>query len=194
VFLHAISSSDEGATWTDTIVDSLELGVPCTSAWCYADFYDGQTALAGDANGDLVMLYDGARRVGGPRRIFAVSSTDGGVTWSERVRLSWLGVNAGFPAAVGTGDGEVRAWFMDQRTGRWNTWYRESSDLGATWSKALRISDVRSGTAYKNRQGFLEAYGDYGEIAITSDRKTVAIWGESISYRGPGGCWFNREK
>jgi hypothetical protein len=176
------------------VVDTVELGLPCTSQWCYADFYDGHVALAGDADGDLVILYDGATKVGGPRTIWARSSTDGGLTWNPRVRLSRSGANAGFPAAVGSDDGEVRAWFMDQRTGRWNTWYRTSNDLGATWSKALRISDVTSGTAYKDRDGYLEAYGDYGEIAITSAGTTVAIWGESISYRGPGGCWYNRQK
>jgi len=194
VFVHAISSSDHGTTWTDTVVDAVELGVPCTSEWCYADFYDGHAALAGDADGDLVILYDGAAAVGGPRAIWARSSTDGGITWSGRVRLSAPGANAGFPAAVGVGDGEVRAWFMDQRTGRWNTWYRRSGDLGATWSRALRISDATSGTVYKNADGFLEAYGDYGELAITSRGKTVAIWSEGVSYRGPGGAWYNRQE
>jgi len=194
VYVHAISSSDRGATWTDAVIDSVELGPPCTSEWCYADFYDGHAAIAGEANGDLVILYDGATTVGGPRTVWARSSTDGGATWSDRVRLSARGANAGFPAAVGTGDGGVRAWFADERTGRWNTWYRASSDLGASWSKPLRISDVTSGTAYKDADGYLEFYGDYGEIAITDSGRTVAIWGEGISYRGPGGCWYNRQR
>jgi hypothetical protein len=38
-----------------------------------------------------------------------------------------------------------------------------------------------------------EAYGDYGEIAITSGGKTIAIWGEGDSYTGPGGTWYNRQ-
>jgi hypothetical protein len=194
VFAHAITSDDGGATWTDVVVDEVDLGVPCTSEWCYADFYDGHTAIAGDADGDLVMLYDGATRVEGPRRIWARSSTDGGLTWGDRVALSPKGANAGFPAAVGLGDGQVRAWFMDQRTGRWNVWFRSSRDLGQTWTTPIRISDAVSGTAYKDADGFTEAYGDYGEIAITSDRMTVAVWGESISYRGPGGVWFNRQR
>jgi hypothetical protein len=83
---------------------------------------------------------------------------------------------------------------MDQRTGRWNVWYTTSSDLGTTWSKPVRISDARSGTVYKDAEGFAEVYGDYGEIAITSGGKTVSVWGESISYRGPGGVWFNRQR
>jgi hypothetical protein len=58
----------------------------------------------------------------------------------------------------------------------------------------VRISDARSGTAYKNRRGFAEVYGDYGEIGVTSAGRTVAVWGEGITYRGPGGVWFNRER
>jgi hypothetical protein len=191
--IHAFTSTDGGLTWTNTVVDSLELGAPCTSKACYVDFYDSDPALAGDANGHLVMVYNGAAIVKGPQTVYARSSTDGGLTWSDRVALSPEGVNAAFPAAVGTGDGEVRAWFADQRTGRWNIWYTASMDLGATWGRRVRISDATSGTVYKSRKGFLEFYGDYGEIAITSTGATFAIWGESLSYAGPGGCWYNRQ-
>jgi len=176
------------------VVDTLELGVPCTSKGCYADFYDSGPALAADGDDDLVMIYDGASKPEGPRAVYARSSTDDGATWSDPVRLSRSGVNSAFPAATGFGDGEIRLWFMDQRTGRWNVWYRSSSDLGATWTKPVRISDATSGTAYTTRAGFAEAYGDYGEIAITSEGKTVAVWAEGVSYAGPGGVWFNRER
>ena len=50
-----------------------------------------------------------------------------------------------------------------------------------------------SDLSYKSAAGFLEPYGDYGEIAITSAGKTIAIWGEGSSYAGPGGVWFNRQ-
>jgi hypothetical protein len=55
----------------------------------------------------------------------------------------------------------------------------------------VRISDAVSGTAYKNADGFLEFYGDYGEIAVTSNGRTIAAWGEGESWLGPGGTWFN---
>ena len=55
------------------------------------------------------------------------------------------------------------------------------------------ISDVTAGAAYKHADGFDEVYGDYGEIAITSAGKTIATWGEGLSYAGPGGVWFNRQ-
>ncbi len=193
VLIHVLRSTDGGATWTDTVIDTLELGTECPSKGCYGDFYDSGPALAEDPGGDLVIVYNGAVEPFGPQTVYARSSTDGGLTWSDRIQVSRSGVNAAFPAAVGATDDEVRIWFMDQRTGRWNVWYRVSTDLGATWTRAVRISDATSGTVYKDAHGFLEVYGDYGEIAVTSDGKTVAAWGEGPSYRGPGGVWFNRQ-
>jgi BNR repeat-like domain len=190
---HVLASDDGGQTWTDTVVDELELGSPCTSELCYADFYDSGPALAADADGDLLFIYSGALEPEGPRTVFARSSTDGGRTWSDRVRLSPSGANAAFAAAAGFGNDRAKIYFADQRTGRWNVWYRTTGDLGATWSTAVRISDATSGARYKNAKGFLEFYGDYGEIAITDSGDAIAVWGEGESYLGPGGVWFNRE-
>jgi hypothetical protein len=66
-----------------------------------------------------------------------------------------------------------------------------SSDGGVV--APVVISDVTSGAAYKHADGFDEVYGDYGEIAITSAGKTIATWGEGLSWVGPGGVWFNRQ-
>jgi hypothetical protein len=88
----------------------------------------------------------------------------------------------------------VKIYFADQRTGRWNVWYRSTTDLGASWSAAVKISDATSGTKYKHADGFIEFYGDYGEIDVTNAGKAVATWGEGPSCLGPGGVWFNREK
>lgn len=193
VLIHVFRSTDRGATWSDTVVDTVQLGTGCTSAGCYPDFYDSGPALAMDTGGDLAMVYSGATTAGGPRTVFARSSRDGGATWSSRVSLTQSGVNSAFPAAAGAGDDGVRVWFQDQRTGRWNTWYTTSTNLGATWSAPVKISDATSGTAYKNNKGYIEVYGDYGEIAVTNTGKTVAVWGEGTSYTGPGGVWFNRQ-
>jgi hypothetical protein len=38
---------------------------------------------------------------------------------------------------------------------------------------------------------FLEFYGDYGEVAVMSNGKTIATWAEGFSWLGPGGTWFN---
>jgi hypothetical protein len=82
----------------------------------------------------------------------------------------------------------VRGTFAGER---WNIWYRRSLDGGAAWSTPVRISDATSGAKYKNAEGFLEFYGDYGEVAIMSNGETIATWGEGFSWLGPGGTWFN---
>ena len=89
------------------------------------------------------------------------------------------------------------AWMQTSGGGNvdaWNTMYRRSSDGGATWSAPVRISDATSGAPYKSAAGYAEVYGDYGEMAITNTGKTIAAWGEGISYTGPGGVWVNRER
>ncbi len=191
---HVFTSDDEGATWSELLLDELELGRECTSRSCYGDFYDSGPALAADQDGDLVVVYNGASEPFGPQAVFARSSRDGGLTWSDRVQLSKDGVNSAFPAAVGEGEDGARVWFMAQRNSRWQVWYRTTTDLGATWSPREKLSDATSGTVYTHSNGFDEVYGDYGEIAITSGGDTVAVWGEGESYYGPGGVWFNRQR
>ena len=191
--IHVFRSQDEGATWSELVVDELELGTECTSRSCYGDYYDSGPSLVADQNGDLMIVYNGASTHFGPQTVYARSSTDGGLTWSDRVALSRNGVNAAFPAAVGDGNDGARVWFMAQRIQRWQVWYRTTDDLGASWSTREKLSDATSGTVYKHPAGFDEVYGDYGEIAITSDGHTIGVWGEGTSYHGPGGVWFNRQ-
>ena len=76
----------------------------------------------------------------------------------------------------------------------WNVWYRGSADAGATWTDPVRLSDVTGGYPSVGPRGFREPYGDYGEIAITSTGRTIAVWGQGVSYRGPGGVWLNRQR
>jgi hypothetical protein len=193
VQIHALKSDDGGETWDNEVIDTLELGVPCESEGCYADFYDSGPALAMDEDGDLVIVYSGASTPEGPRTVYARSSIDGGTTWSPRVPLSPAGANAAFAAAAGTGNDDIRVYYADQSTGRWNVWYRTSSDLGESWTGPVQISDATSGAVYKKENGFVEFYGDYGELAVTSTGGTIATWGEGESWLGPGGTWFNRE-
>jgi Neuraminidase (sialidase) len=167
--------------------------VPCTTAGCYDDFYDAHDAVSADANGDLVYLNDGAVEPGGPRRIYVRRSTDEGRTWSDPVTISKISENATAPAVEATGGGDVRAWYYQTNDARhrWNVWYRSSADGGRTWSSPELLSDADSGAGYKHPEGFEEVYGDYGEIAITSEGRTFAAWGEGFSWLGPGGVWFN---
>ena len=193
----AFVSKDNGATWTNVLVDSVPIGEPCTAAGCGSDFYLGHSGVSTDAAGALSYVYDGATVDNGPQRIWVRRSTDGGLTWSPRTALSPASEEATSPAIEATGTGDIRVWYM-QTTGNdtdvWNVYYRNSINGGTTWTAPVRISDATGGAAYKTPQGFMEVYGDYGEIAITSVGKTFAIWGEGTSYNGPGGVWWNLQK
>jgi hypothetical protein len=193
----AVRSADGGQTWQHVEVDRMAKQPDCVSEGCPDDFYGPQAALAGDRAGNLVIVYNGARVREGRQRIYARRSVDGGVTWGPAVRISPLGSNAAFPAAVGAATGRVRIWYQADRKGpadAWNTWFRRSNDGGLTWSPAVDISDAGSGTVYKTPVGYREPYGDYGEIAVIQDGDVFAAWGEGISYFGPGGTWYNRTR
>jgi hypothetical protein len=194
IWHHAIISRDNGASWTNVIVDKVPNGEPCVAAGCYNDFYTGQTSVSTDASGHLVFAYEGPLVDQGPQRIYVRTSDDEGRTWGSRKALSVSGENATGPRLASGGLGDVRVWYMQTANGddpdAWNVWYRSSTDGGATWTSPVKLSDASSGAGYKTADGFLEVYGDYGEIDITNTGKTVAVWGEGFSYTGPGGTWF----
>jgi hypothetical protein len=189
---HAFISRDDGATWEIQHLGSVQLGEPCESEGCYDDFYAGHNTVTADANGDLVYAFDGATTPLGPQRIFVRRSTNDGASWTPRTVVSTVGRMATAPTAEAVGIGDVRLWFAERSpANRWNIWYRSSLDGGQSWSAPVRISDATSGAGYKNANGFLEFYGDYGEIAVMSNGKTIATWAEGFSWIGPGGTWFN---
>jgi hypothetical protein len=195
VQVHVIRSTNQGSSWSNVVVDSVELGAECVADGCSEDYYLGHSAIAADANGALVMLYDGATTAGGPQTIWTRRSTDVGATWGARTALSSVGVFSSFPAVESRGTGDVRAFYMQQDGGpdAWNVWYRASTNGGVSWSSPVKISDATTGTAYKTAAGFREPYGDYGEAAITNGGKFIGVWGEGDSYSGPGGVWINRQ-
>jgi len=114
------------------------------------------------------------------------------------------GSNNLFPALVVTGDGDVRIAWQDDRNGfdaggddptaRWNTYYRHSSDGGMSWSAETQLSAFVTGYTYKFADGYLQPYGDYFELDIGANNKTVALWGEGNSYVGPGNVWYTTEQ
>jgi hypothetical protein len=205
VWHHAVISRDNGATWENVIVAKVPIGEACFSFGC-GEFYTGQTSVATDAHGRLVFAYEGPVIDGGPQTSYVTISTNEGRSWGNATAVSVNGEDSTQPRVVGTGNGNYRLWYMQTSDGDlqksdgthyWNVWHRSSTNGGLTWSAPLKISDAPVGAAPyvhtdpSGNTGFDEIYGDYGEIDITSTGKTIAVWGEGISYFGPGGCWFN---
>jgi hypothetical protein len=194
---HVFISRDHGATWIDKVVATGQPGEACVAAGCHPDFYTGHAAISADAAGGLVFLYDASTTYLGKQSIYASRSTNRGRTWSTPTIVSTVGEMATDPMMESGAAGDVRiAWAETSGGGNvdaWNIWYRRSADGGSTWSSPIRISDAANGAPYKTAAGYAEVYGDYGEMAISAG-KTLATWGEGITYTGPGGVWVNRER
>jgi hypothetical protein len=204
--LYITRTADGGETWTTSIVDVSERPPLCDcGGW---DYWGAQMAIGVDDAGDVYVLWNAAETTGAPTRMLFARSTDGAQTWTsaQDVSLAPAGSNNVFPALVSGDDGDVRVAWTDDRNGfdasgddpdaRWNTYYRRSTDGGATWSTEAQLSAFVPGYSYKLDEpadGYLEPYGDYFELDINAAGGTVALWGEGNSYFGPGNVWFARE-
>jgi hypothetical protein len=194
VKLAVIRSTDGGSGWTTTIIDTSEQQPPCTVPSCPADFLASQLGIGVDAAGELMVAYTLDTLAGAPKDLFVRTSTDSGVTWSSRAEIGQNAGDAGFPVIEGVGANDFRVAWQDDRNGAtsWNTWYRQTTNGGATWSAAVRLSDATSGAAYKNANGYAFPYGDYFDLDVARSGANVVIWAEGHNYVGPGGTWFTR--
>ena len=205
VYIYVSRSTDGGATWTVTRVDTSQ--APRSCAGCGWAYWGPGTALAIDGADNLYLLYNANRVAYDSDRMFFSRSTDRGTTWSAPadVSLAPTGSNNLFPAVTAAGSGDVRVAWMDDRNGfddgqnsgnqRWNVYYRSSSNRGSSWSPEAQLSAYVPGYPYKlasPRDGFLSPYGDYFELDVDSGGRTQAIWGEGPNYAGPGNVWYAR--
>ena len=98
-----------------------------------------------------------------------------------------------FPAIIAGSAGDVRVAWMDTRNApRWNTFYRASTNGGATWSTEIRISSYTKGYSYIKPEGFSFPFGDYFGLGIDSRGQTQVVWGEGLNYETPGSIWYAR--
>jgi len=94
----------------------------------------------------------------------------------------------------------VRIAWMDTRVNEgaranrplWNTYYRSSTNGGATWSAETRLSGAAAGYDYILPEGFRFPFRDYFGLAIDNDGTTHAVWGEGRDYKSPGSIWYTR--
>jgi hypothetical protein len=205
--LHPVSvyisrSSDSGRTWNTMLLDVSSAPPGCDAQGCQVGFLGAQIALASDAAGSLYALWNAGNIGGGPERIYFSSSTTGGASWTARTGVSdaAAGVEDCFPAIVAGTPGDVRVAWMDARSPEpghpnrrlWNTFYRSSTNGGATWSPEAQLSGFSRGYDYVLPGGFRFPFGDYFGLAIDSEGATHAVWGEGRDYKSPGSIWYTR--
>ncbi len=196
VNLYLTRSSDGGATWTDIPLDLSAPAPDCPPDYgCGWAYLGAQAIVASDAASNVYALWNAGETKEGPQRIYFARSTDDGATWSARQDVSTApdGIAHAFPAIVGGAEGDVRIAWMDARAGNvWNTYYRSSTDGGATWTAEVDLSTFVDGYTYIHPNGFNFPFGDYFEMAIDAEGLTHAVWGEGLTYVSPGSIWYVR--
>ncbi|MBA3431795.1 MAG: exo-alpha-sialidase [Actinobacteria bacterium] len=192
--LKVLRSTDGGRSWETIGIDRSRQQVACPEfAGCPAAFFGPQIAVASDDNGRVSVLWNASERNGRPARLYFRWSDDNGESWSLPRKLARKPrTDHEFRMMTATGSGDVRIAWMDDRTDRWNTFYKSSTDGGETWTARQRLSNRSGGAPYKSARGFRFPYGDYGQLAIDGNGDTQATWGENRSYIGPGGSWYAR--
>jgi hypothetical protein len=197
VNLYLSKSSDGGGVWKTILIDKSGAPPDCSAYLCGWAYLGAQITLASDASGTLYALWNAGAVDKGPERIYFSKSSDGGKTWSARADVSAAaqGVNHAFPAIVARGAGDVRISWMDARAGGlWNTYYRSSTNGGATWSAEVDLSTYVPDYEYIFPDGFSFPFGDYYEMDIDDRGGTHAVWGEGLNYDSPGSIWYTRGK
>ncbi len=197
-------SADGGRTWNTTLLDASSAPPPCEEQNCETGYLGAQIVLASDAAGALYAVWNAGSADGEAEKIYFSSSTTGGATWSARRTISpaAAGVEHCFPAIAAGASGDVRVAWMDARASDgghpshalWNTYYRSSTNGGATWSAERQLSGPARGYNYILPTGFRFPFGDYFSLAIDNQGMTHAVWGEGLNYKSPGSIWYTRER
>jgi hypothetical protein len=194
VNLYVSKSEDNGKTWKNMLMDSSGAPPDCSAFRCERGFLGAQITMTSDSVGTLYALWNSGKTDKGPERIYFASSTTAGDTWSEKDGVSGApkGVEHGFPAiAAGEADDVRIAWMDTRHAPLWNTYYRGSTNGGATWSEETRLSSYVSGFRYIRLKGFSFPFGDYFGIAIDNKGDTHVVWGEGQNFRSPGSIWHS---
>jgi Neuraminidase (sialidase) len=197
ILMLVLRSTDGGEHWKTVLVGLSQEARPCPAfGKCPANyaFLGEQDTLAADSSGTAYVLFSASSQPKGSARLLMRRSTDSGATWGAPIDLApgTSGEDHEFPMIAAGQAGDVRAAWMDDRTGVWNTYYRASRDGGFTWGEEKLVSNRKGGAPYKSADGFAFPYGDYGQIAIDGHGQTQATWGEGPSFAGPGDTWYAR--
>jgi len=119
-------STDGGTTWS--------AATRLTSTLDESSYPD----IAIDSSGTIhVVWYDYTPK---NYEIYYIQSTDGGTTWSAVQRLTWTAGWSFYPAIAIDSDNAIHVVWQDNTPGNYEVYYKRSTDGGATWSAAKRLT------------------------------------------------------
>jgi hypothetical protein len=104
--------------------------------WSSGDSY--WPSIAVDPSGNLHVVW--GDYTPGNQEIYYKKSTDGGVTWTSSTRLTWTSGDSVDPAITVDSSGYLHVVFEDTTPGNEEIYYKKSTDAGATWSGAKRLT------------------------------------------------------
>ena len=198
VNLFVSKSVDGGATWLNNVREVSRAPEKCPADYlCGWAYLGAQMVMTSDNTGVVYVMWNSNSVDFAPGRVYFSKSTDDGVNWSAKVDVSTAsnGISHNFPAIAAVGNGDVRISWMDNRIpGWWNTYYRSSTNGGASWSAETDISSYVSGYSYITPDGFRFPFGDYYELDIDEQGTAHVVMGEGWSYDSPGSVWYTRGK
>jgi hypothetical protein len=202
--LYISKSSNGGKTWSTQLMDVSSAPPDCGAYHCEWGYLGAQITMTSDAAGILYALWNAGAADQSPQRIYFTSSTTAGDTWFPKLSISnaVAGAEHAFPAIAAGDAGDVRIAWMDTRNSDsrnsdprnhalWNTFYRSSTNGGATWSAESKMSSYVPGYSYIRPGGFSFPFGDYFGIGIDNQGHTQAVWGEGQNFRSPGSIWYS---
>ena len=145
------------------LMDVSSAAPGCSAQFCSAGFLASQMALASDDAGVIYALWNsGSAAAGRSAFIFLLPQTRGKAGPQRRtLQTAAAGVEHCFPAITAGTAGDVRIAWMDTREvdaqnhPLWNTFYRASTNGGATWSPESQLSGPVRGYDYILPNGFL---------------------------------------
>jgi hypothetical protein len=168
-------SSDHGTTWTPkpyliSKVSEVRHTIPDGSFPVRAG---GDDIAVDPASGDLYAVWTDARFGDGTYNDVILSkSTDGGLSWSEPVKVSRnpAGIDAHTPSVHVNADGDVAVSYYDYRNDDGDAsngvetdfWFEQSSDGGSTWAETRLTSasfDITTAPVAPASRGYF--LGDY---------------------------------
>lgn len=147
-------STDAGATWT------------ASERLTWTSGYSIVPAMAVDPSHNLHVVWSDLTP--GNQEIYHKKSTDGGATWTTGHRITWNSGASMSPKIGADPSGHLHVVWQDNTPGSWEVNYAKSTDGGATWTAAQRLT-WSSGTS------------GYPIIGIDSSGRLHVVWQGSAS-------------